>query len=41
MVVTFGETFEKVRECFQEASISERLVPKLASITIMVLLALR
>jgi MinD-like ATPase involved in chromosome partitioning or flagellar assembly len=34
MVVTFGETFEKVRECFQEASISERLVPKLASITI-------
>jgi len=34
MTITFGETFDKVRECFQEQSIVDTLVPKLKSVTI-------
>ena len=34
MTISFGETFEKVRECFKEKSIEETLVPKLQSVTI-------
>ena len=34
MTISFGETFNKVRECFQEQSVIDSLVPKLASITI-------
>lgn len=34
MTISFGETFDKVRECFQEQSIVDTLVPKLQSVTI-------
>ncbi len=34
MTITFGETFDKVRECFQEQIIVDTLVPKLQSVTI-------
>ena len=34
MTISFGETLNKVRECFQEQSVIDLLVPKLASITI-------
>jgi len=34
MTISFGETFNKVRECFQEQSVIDLLVPKLASVTI-------
>ncbi len=34
MTIGFSETFNKVRECFQEQSIIDLLLPKLASITI-------
>jgi MinD-like ATPase involved in chromosome partitioning or flagellar assembly len=34
MMISFGETFDKVRECFQEQSIVDRLVPKLGAVTI-------
>ena len=34
MTISFGETFEKVRECFQEQSIVTSLVPKLKAVTI-------
>ena len=34
MVISFDETFDKVRECFREERIIESLVPKLAAVTI-------
>jgi MinD-like ATPase involved in chromosome partitioning or flagellar assembly len=34
MTISFGETFDRVRKCFQEQSIIDSLVPKLASVTI-------
>lgn len=34
MTIAFGQTLEKVRECFQEPSILSELVPKLESVTI-------
>ena len=34
MTICFGETFERVRECFNEQSIVSELVPKLQSVTI-------
>ncbi|MEZ2277477.1 MAG: hypothetical protein ACBR12_11245 [Microcoleus sp.] len=34
MTISFGETFERVRECFNEQSIINLLVPKLESVTI-------
>ena len=34
MMISFGETFNRVRECFQEQSVIDSLVPKLASVTI-------
>ncbi len=34
MKITFGETFDKVQECFQEATIKSQLTQKLQSITI-------
>lgn len=34
MTISFGETFDKVRECFQEQSIVDTLIPKLQSVTI-------
>ncbi|MEG5038552.1 MULTISPECIES: KGGVGR-motif variant AAA ATPase [unclassified Microcoleus] len=34
MTISFGETFERVRECFREQSIINSLVPKLDSVTI-------
>jgi MinD-like ATPase involved in chromosome partitioning or flagellar assembly len=34
MTISFGETFNKVRECFQEQSIIDSLVSKLTSVTI-------
>jgi len=34
MTISFGETFHKVRECFQEQSIVDTLVRKLQSVTI-------
>lgn len=34
MVISFDETFDKVRECFQEDSIINSLVPKLKDVTI-------
>ncbi|MEC4812352.1 MAG: AAA family ATPase [Scytonema sp. PMC 1069.18] len=34
MTITFGETFDKVQECFQETDVSSKLTPKLESITI-------
>jgi hypothetical protein len=34
MNIGFGETFDRVRECFQEPSIESELVPKLESVTI-------
>ena len=34
MTISFGETFERVRECFNEQSIVSELVPKLQSVTI-------
>ena len=34
MTICFGETFDRVRECFREQSIIDSLVPKLDSVTI-------
>ena len=34
MTICFGETFDRVRECFMEQSIIDSLVPKLDSVTI-------
>lgn len=34
MTICFGETFDRVRECFREQSIIDSLVPKLESVTI-------
>jgi len=34
MTISFGETFDKVQECFQEATILSQLAPKLQSVTI-------
>ncbi len=34
MTIAFGETFERVKECFSEPSIVSELVPKLQSVTI-------
>jgi MinD-like ATPase involved in chromosome partitioning or flagellar assembly/uncharacterized protein (DUF2164 family) len=34
MTISFSETFDKVRECFQEQSIVDTLIPKLQSVTI-------
>jgi MinD-like ATPase involved in chromosome partitioning or flagellar assembly len=34
MTISFGETFDKVRECFTEQSIIDALIPKLQSVTI-------
>jgi len=34
MTICFGETFDRVRECFREQSIRDSLVPKLDSVTI-------
>lgn len=34
MTISFGETFDKVQECFREQSIVVTLVPKLKSVTI-------
>jgi MinD-like ATPase involved in chromosome partitioning or flagellar assembly len=34
MTICFGETFDRVRECFREQSIIDALVPKLNSVTI-------
>jgi MinD-like ATPase involved in chromosome partitioning or flagellar assembly len=34
MTISFGETFNQVRDCFQEQSVIDSLVPKLASVTI-------
>jgi len=34
MTISFGETFERVKECFKEPSIVSELVPKLQSVTI-------
>lgn len=34
MMISFGETFDKVRECFQEQGIVDTLVPKLKAVTI-------
>ncbi|MEZ2228946.1 MAG: hypothetical protein ACBR50_22075 [Microcoleus sp.] len=34
MTISFGETFERVRECFREQRIIDSLVPKLKSVTI-------
>jgi MinD-like ATPase involved in chromosome partitioning or flagellar assembly len=34
MTICFGETFDRVRECFREQSIINSLVPKLDSVTI-------
>ena len=34
MTIGFGETFERVKECFKEPSIVSELVPKLQSVTI-------
>jgi MinD-like ATPase involved in chromosome partitioning or flagellar assembly len=34
MMISFSETFDKVRECFQEQSIVDTLIPKLESVTI-------
>jgi MinD-like ATPase involved in chromosome partitioning or flagellar assembly len=34
MTISFGETFDKVRECFNEQSIVDTLAPKLESVTI-------
>ena len=34
MAITFGETFDKVQECFQEATIKSQLTQKLQSVTI-------
>lgn len=34
MTISFGETFERVRECFREQSIIDSLVPKLKYVTI-------
>ncbi len=34
MTVSFGETFDKVRECFNEPTIVSELAPKLQSVTI-------
>jgi MinD-like ATPase involved in chromosome partitioning or flagellar assembly/uncharacterized protein (DUF2164 family) len=34
MTISFGETFDKVRECFKEQSIVDTLIPKLQSVTI-------
>ena len=33
-MISFGETFDKVRECFKDPSIESGLVPKLQSVTI-------
>ncbi|MDQ2100716.1 MAG: AAA family ATPase [Tychonema bourrellyi B0820] len=34
MTISFGETFERVRECFNEETVRDLLVPKLESVTI-------
>lgn len=34
MTISFGETFDKVRECFREQSIADTLVTKIQSVTI-------
>ncbi|PZV23716.1 MAG: hypothetical protein DCF12_18505 [Snowella sp.] len=34
MMISFGETFDKVRECFNQQSIVNILAPKLESVTI-------
>ncbi len=34
MAISFGETFNKVQECFQEPAISSQLTPNLQSVTI-------
>lgn len=34
MTISFGETFDKVQECFQEATVLSQLAPKLQSVTI-------
>ena len=34
MTISFGETFQQVRECFNEQSIIDSLLPKLESVTI-------
>lgn len=34
MTISFGETFQQVRECFNEQSIVDSLLPKLESVTI-------
>ena len=34
MMISFSETFDKVRECFEEQSIVDALIPKLESVTI-------